>query len=279
MWRIWWSSGWLSPVDSAELGALARRALEQEVLLTPKPGLVDRRNSGAHRDMTAETFLRSAAALEPHFVLLARAGEAQAELPPAETLPPLRRLGMQAEEEMLRATGGVNTHKGALFSIGLLCACAGRQTARRQPLSPETLCALAAETAAGISARELGGSGTNGLRVHASTGARGVRGEAESGFASVRQYALPYLRAGCSQRDQLLALLALMRRVEDTNVLHRAGPEGLRWLQQRAGETLERFSLAALEQLDEECIRRNISPGGCADLLAIGLFLVQLDRA
>ena len=279
MWRIWWSSGWLSPVDSAELGALARRALEQEVLLTPKPGLVDRRNSGAHRDMTAETFLRSAAALEPHFVLLARAGEAQAELPPAETLPPLRRLGMQAEEEMLRATGGVNTHKGALFSIGLLCACAGRMTALKQPLFPENLCVLAAETVAGISARELGKSGTNGLRVYTATGARGVRGEAESGFASVRQYALPYLRQDDSDQSRLLALLALMQQVEDTNVLHRAGPEGLHWLQNRAGETLKHFSLAALEQLDTECIRRNISPGGCADLLAIGLFLVQLDRA
>lgn len=266
-------------MNSAELGALARRALEQEVLLTPKPGLVDRRNSGAHRDMTLETFLRSAVVLESHFVLLARAGETQAELPPAETLPPLRALGLAAEADMLRATDGVNTHKGALFSIGLLCACAGRMTALKQPLSPETLCALAAETVAGISARELRGCDSNGLRVHAATGARGVRGEAESGFASVRQHALPYLRRDNGDQGQLLALLALMQQVEDTNVLHRAGPEGLRWLQRRAGETLERFSPAALEQLDAECIRRNISPGGCADLLAIGLFLVQLERA
>ncbi len=265
-------------MTSSEIGRLARNALEQEVLLTPKPGLVDRENSGAHRDMTAETFLRSAAALEPCFARLAREGESLAALPPAETLPPLRQIGKQAEEAMFRATGGVNTHKGALFSIGLLCACAGRMQRLGLPLTAEGLCALAAKTVSGISARELKGSDTNGLRVHAATGANGVRGEAESGFQSVRQYALPWLAKSRDERAQLHALLSLMCHVEDTNVLHRAGPEGLCWLRGRAEETLKQFSRSALQTLDRECILRNISPGGCADLLAIALFLTQLEH-
>lgn len=265
-------------MTNREIGALARLALEQEVLLTPKPGLVDRCNSGAHRDMTAETFLRSAAVLEPWFVRLALAGAEQAALSPAAALPALRSIGRQAETEMFQATDGVNTHKGALFSIGLLCACAGRQNAQRQPVTAEGLCALASETVSGISARELHGSASNGLRVYAALGASGVRGEAESGFASVRRYALPWLSQKQDENAQLHALLCLMSHVEDTNVLHRAGPAGLQWMQRRAAKTLTQFSVDAVEALDRECISKNISPGGCADLLAIALFLVQAER-
>lgn len=261
-----------------EIGALARLALEQEVLLTPKPGLVDKCNSGSHRDMTAETFLRSASTLEPWFVQLAEAGAEMQMLPPADTLPKLRCIGLQAENAMLQATKGVNTHKGALFSIGLLCACMGRMNAKGQPVFAENLCTLSAETVSGISERELHGTASNGLRVHAATGANGVRGEAESGFASVRRYALPWLSNSQDENAQLHALLCLMSHVEDTNVLHRAGKEGLLWLQSRAMETLKHFSISALNALDAECIQKNISPGGCADLLAIALFLIQAER-
>lgn len=265
-------------MTTREIGALARLALEQEVLLTPKPGLVDQCNSGAHRDMTAETFLCSAAALEPWFVQLASLGAEQAALSPAAALPALRSVGRQAETAMFHATGGVNTHKGALFSIGLLCACAGRLNALGQSVTAEKLCALAAETVSGISARELHGNNSNGLRVYAATGANGVRGEAESGFASVRRYALPWLLKTQDETAQLRALLCLMSHVEDTNVLHRAGTAGLQWLQRRAAETMEHFSVSAVKALDGECISKNISPGGCADLLAIALFLVQAER-
>ncbi len=252
------------------IAKLARTALEREVLLTPKPGLVDAANSGAHRDMDKDTFLRSAAALEPWFLRMARAGRDLVPRSPSALLAGLRPLGLEAEADMYAATGGVNTHKGALFSLGLLCAAAGRLTAQGREVTPETLCDLAAQMTAGITARELQGRETHGLAAHARYGAKGVRGEAEAGFPSVRQLALPYLK----QKDgAYLALLSLMAHVHDTNVLHRAGEEGLVWLQSRAKALLEDFSLRQLEQLDRDCIEKNISPGGCADLLAIAFFL------
>ncbi len=252
------------------IAAQARAALEREVLLTPKPGLVDAANTGAHRDMDRETFLRSAAALEPWFQSMAERGMAFPEEAPAALFAALRPMGMQAEQAMYAATGGVNTHKGALFSLGLLCAACGRLTAQNRPLTVETLCGLSAQMTAGITARELTGEDTHGLAAHAAYGARGVRGEAESGFASVRELALPHLSG---PDGSWLALLHLISRVRDTNVLHRAGEEGLAWLQARAAALLTDFSLPALTALDGECIARNISPGGSADLLAIAFFL------
>ena len=245
-------------MTSAAIGKKAREALEREVLLTPKPGLVDAANSGAHNDMDKGTFLRSAAALEPWFQAMAERGEA---LPTEDP---------QAEADMYAATGGVNTHKGALFSLGLLCAAAGRLQARNRPVTVENLCGLAAEMTAGITAREMNAADTHGLIVHAQYGAKGVRGEAESGFESVRVLALPYLE---QENGPYLALLHLIAQVRDTNVLHRAGEGGLCWLQSRAKDLLNSFSIPALEQLDRECIEKNISPGGCADLLAIAFFI------
>lgn len=248
----------------------AREALEREVLLTPKPGLVDAANCGAHNDMDKDTFLRSAAALEPWFQSMAERGGVSLSEAPQQLLAALRPVGLRAEEEMYTATGGVNTHKGALFSLGLLCAACGRLQAQNRPLTVENLCALAAEMTAGITERELSGAETHGLAAHAAYGAKGVRGEAESGFVSVRELALPYFH---QENGQLKALLSLISAVRDTNVLHRAGEKGLRWLQSRAKALLNHFSIPALEQLDRECIEKNISPGGCADLLAIAFFI------
>ena len=252
------------------IGKAAREALEREVLLTPKPGLVDAANNGAHNDMDKGTFLRSAAVLEPWFQGMAERGEALPNESPADLLAALRPMGIRAEADMYAATNGVNTHKGALFSLGLLCAACGRLQAQNTPFTIQNLCDLAAEMTDGITQREMQAADTNGLRVHAAYGAKGVRGEAESGFESVRELALPYLK---QENGPYLALLNLMAHVRDTNVLHRAGEAGLSWLQSRAGEVLSDFSIPALEQLDRECIDRNISPGGCADLLAIAFFM------
>ena len=255
---------------------LARRALEREVLLTPKPGLVDAANNGAHTDMSKDTFLRSAAALEPWFQGMAERGKTSLKETPQQLLAALRPMGLEAEKDMYAATSGVNTHKGALFSLGLLCAACGRLQAQNAPLTVRAMCGLAAEMTDGITQREMQAADTHGLKVHAAYGAKGVRGEAESGFASVRDLALPFLTG---ENGPYLALLNLMSRVRDTNVLHRAGEEGLHWLQSRANALLADFSIPALEQLDRECIEKNISPGGCADLLAIAFFIHRATDA
>lgn len=264
----------------AEIARLARAALEEEVLLTPKPGLVDRRNTGAHTDMDAEAFLRSAAALEPFFEKLAQAGAETAILAPERILPLLRPIGLEGEAAMYRATGGVNTHKGALFSLGLLCAAAGRRNAMGKTLASDTLCKTAAGLVSGISA-ELSGSGTHGLDACRRYGGRGVRGEAEDGFPSVLELALPAYRTARKTRSHeeaaLAALLALAAHADDTTVLYRAGREGLCWLQKQAKALLPFPEKEALETLDDRCIARRISPGGCADLLAVMLFLLSVS--
>lgn len=252
----------------------AKQALLVEVSATPKPGLVDRSNSGAHRDMDYRTFVDSAEALEPYFADFYTLG---AETPEDCLLPALRARGLTAERAMFAATGGVNTHKGALFSIGLLCAACGALDARGVRLTPEALCAFVSRLTRGITA-ELQSADTHGGRAFHRTGATGVRGEAERGFPLVRELALPLYResltAGMTPNDAAVrTLICLISRVEDTNLLARGGEEGARWAREQASFVEAGFSIERAAELDSAFIARNLSPGGCADLLAIVLFL------
>ena len=279
--------------DSASrIGRLALTATLYEAAAAPKPGLVDPHSRGAHRDMDYFTFLASAVALGPWFSEFARlGGRHRGEL--AGLLPLLREAGKAAERDMLAATGGVNTHKGLIFSMGLLCAGAGRLAAAGAFPSPHACAALAAKIVSGITLRDLGGAdaavrrGTVGEKLYAHEGVRGIRGEAEDGFSSVLHHALPRLRAslaaGLSMNDAMIdALLVLFTVVEDTNVLGRAGREGLAFLRGEAGRAIAAGSMAtaagraAILAMDEALIARNISPGGCADLLALTLFFELL---
>jgi len=245
----------------AELGV---SALLDEAELTPKPGLVDRRNTGAHRDMDLELFRRSAQSLEPYFRQAVALG-----LERADCMAALQRAGLAAEKAMLAATGGVNTHKGAIYAFGLILAAMGSVLARGGDLF-RTAAALAR---AGLPPR----GDTHGSRVTARYGAAGARGEAMAGFPAARRAWRVLSEQG---DDPLAALLALLAEVEDTNLLHRGGPEGLRFVQQQAAAILAgpaEDRLAGLEALDSACIARNLSPGGCADLLALALLLRRTE--
>ena len=271
--------GW----ESRGIGAQARAALEDEVRAAPKPGLVDALSCGAHTDMDIRTFLSSARALEPHFAHFAALGMRSAGQTPGALFDSLRRPGLDAERDMYAATGGVNTHKGAIFSLGLLCAAAGRLLALSQPVSADAVCRLCARMTAGLCARELPREAqTNGGRVYHRYGARGARGEAESGFAAVREVALPALRMyrknGCGPDEALVrVLLRLMARVEDTNLLARRGAEQAGWVRDQALALTRDFSMHGVRALDAEMTRRGLSPGGCADLLAAALLLDRLE--
>ncbi len=270
---------------------LAREALLREVWLTPKPGLVDRRNTGSHADMDVALFETSAAAIAPFFPRFVAAGLADAALPAADSLPELRCLGLACEAAMLRATKGVNTHKGAIFLFGLALGAVGRLAAREAAPAPIALCREVAAIAAGIVARDLGGTnrtartaGESAFRTH---GLQGARGEAQSGFASVREIGLPAFMtaraAGQSQEDALLAaLLALLAENNDTNLIARGGAQGLAYARQYAArlrdERLEPDALRArLVALDDRFIARNLSPGGTADLVGLTWFFAALD--
>lgn len=276
---------------TAQIGRLCHAALVAEVDATPKPGLVDRANNGAHADMDHTLFVKSADALLPYFESIAEMGKYTATLPTPEAFAACRPLGVQAERDMFEATGGVNTHKGAIFSLGLLAAAAGRLAAANRALSPDSVCEIAAAFTQGICARELYPTktpATKGERAYLLYGAFGVRGEAEAGFQSVRNIALPvYQRAlhnGANENDALLhALLSLMAQVLDTNVLTRQNGDMAAYTRAQAAAFLSRALpvgsqpwRSALKEMDTDFIARNISPGGCADLIACAHFLYAL---
>ena len=238
------------------LGEMAENALLAEVHFTPKPGLVDEANNGAHRDMDVPLFERSAHALRPCFEEFVRLG-LQGASPAA-----LQQAGVRAEQAMFAATGGVNTHKGAIYSGALLLHAAGRLLSGEEERS---LCGLAAQTAAAIPAP----TGTHGAAVRAQCG--GIRTEAVSGYPTA-QAVLRQLR----QSGPLDALLLSMSRLDDSTLWHRGGAEGAQLVRSRAADILAAPASereARTRRLDMELIERNLSPGGSADLLAMAFFL------
>jgi triphosphoribosyl-dephospho-CoA synthase len=256
-------------------------ALIEEAELTPKPGLVDSRGSGAHNDMSLAMLRCSAIALRPTFLALARASDGQS--PDSELRSVLGAIGREGESLMLQATGGCNTHRGAIWTIGLLCAAAS--TLFRSKWSAATICTRAADLARLPDAR-VPHVTSHGAMVMKRYGVRGARGEAECGFPHVTE-ALSVLRFGRMRNvhenaSRLNALMASMVTLEDTCLLHRGGTHALHVAQHGARRVLDaggasrNAGLSALLHLDRELTALNSSPGGSADLLAAALFLDRL---
>ena len=271
--------------DAARIARQAVRALLYEVATTPKPGLVDRRNSGSHRDMDFFTFLDSAAALAPYFEACARAGQATADRSAPETLAALRPLGCRAEGEMLAATGGVNTHKGAIFSVGITCGALGRLEPTLWSHPDRVLEEVAAMTK-GLTQQELAGvtarnAATTGQKLYALYGITGVRGQVEAGLPAVLAHGLPVLEKGlalgCSMdRAGSAALLEILAHSTDTNIIARSDRQRQQRLVGELRELLARTPYPdpeALCRLDDDFIAENLSPGGSADLLALTYLL------
>jgi len=247
--------------EAAFIGSLAYQALVEEVRTTPKPGLVDEQNSGSHRDMDLALFLKSAGALRTYFYEAALCRDFDS----------LRQKGIAAEKAMLAATGGINTHKGAIFTMGILCACKGCDcTAMTRGLVEKDLGAVTE-----------GSAQTAGQRLYARYGITGIRGQAEQGFPAVRDVGLPVLRAGLARGLSLndagcAALLHILCTVEDTNLITRSDVDTARAVKAQVSEILKATpypSREVLEQLDNEFIKMNLSPGGSADLLAATYFV------
>ncbi len=269
---------------SDHTATLATRALLYEVITSPKPGLVDKNNNGSHTDMTIFSFADSAAALTPYFRDMTREGftfDGDA----TSMLPALRERGIWAEETMYAATGGVNTHKGLIFSLGILCAAAGYLQGREEKLSEKTLlttgAAIASNTPAELEIPHP--TPTHGQNAYAHYGLTGVRGEVAAGYPSVRLHSLPALRRALTDGYPInsagvFALLHLLAHTEDTNVAGRAGYQALVAMQNEAKNFLVSDPdmtsvLRFTEELDQRYSRSGVSPGGVADLLALTYFL------
>lgn len=279
------------PAAAAGYADLAWRAMLAEVNLSPKPGLVDRFDCGAHKDMALEDFHRSAQAIRSWLPQFIATGAESAGLPESQVLAMLRPTGLACEAAMFRATAGVNTHKGSIFSLGLLCAAIGRLSQKQLAVTPEALCKTVAAFCAGLGERELRHNNrqqTAGQRLYRQMGLTGARGEAEAGYPLVAELALPHYRARLAEAvDPELALLdtllVLMAHNDDTNVASRGGAVGLSWLKQyaqtllRQGGIRQSADLRHLHEFNRQCIARNLSPGGSADLLIITWFLDQIS--
>ncbi len=271
-------------ITAEQIGQLVRAALEQEAILSPKPGLVDAENNGAHQDMNLVLLLTSADALEPYFARFAQQGLLEARLSPDGRLTSIRADGIAAENAMFAATQGVNTHKGALFLLGVLCYAVGHASANGAQLLPETVCQIAGRLCAGIT-NELGVSAG---RAYARYGARGARGEAEDGFPNALAALAAFAQAkanGAGENDAwLLALMRLIATMDDANVLSRCGEAVALELKQRAAAFAARYPAGGepladeIRALDRDCRVWNASPGGAADLLACAMFLRALEN-
>lgn len=275
-----------------EIAELVTAALMEEVLTTPKPGLVDRNNNGSHRDMDIDTFRASADALDWFWRKCFVIGCDTSALSPEETFLLLRKEGILAEEEMLRATGGVNTHKGAIFLMGTVCGAIGRLWQQRpERTDPQLIAAECSRMTREILSTEYD-KVADGASPQASLfqlGYKGARGEIADGLPGVINTSLPLFREMLKKgADRNVAgawvFLALVARGEDTNMIRRGGQDAAKAAAKQAGAIIaramagnntgnEESQVESIEDLDRQFIKQNLSPGGSADLLAITYFL------
>ncbi len=259
------------------LAALACQALLYEACVTPKPGLVDRHNNGSHQDMNIFSFMASAAVIEPYFRQCVLSGIRTADQAPEETLVALRWQGKAAEKAMYQAAGA-NTHKGAIFSIGILCGAMGRL---HKVVCPDIQAVVAQASAMTVRLREKQASTqsatTVGQRLYQIYGVSGICGTVNGGFREVFETGLPALeaalKAGYSVNDAgAIALYHLMGVVSDTNLIHRSSYARQQEVQADMAAAAKKDPFPSMEQLsmiDQAFIQENLSPGGCADLLAV----------
>jgi [citrate (pro-3S)-lyase] ligase len=247
---------------------LASDALRAELDTTPKPGLVDRNDNGAHKDMDMALMSRSIDALLPYFVKLALLG-CNESVPEVDEV---RQIGIEAEKAMLDATGGVNTHRGALFSMGLTTLAASWCMSHDGKVEEKRLRDLIMQVAAGF-VPTAGTHGNNAVNAHRVTGALNL---AKAGYPQLFNDWLPSYRTWgvedlSTARQKLLLLI--MGQLDDTNVIHRAGYEQAQQVKQEARALLSNYSIPGMEAMNRDYIARNISPGGSADMVALTLFI------
>lgn len=259
-------------------------SLHAELVLHPKPGLVSTRDNGAHGDMDAATFMRSLFALRHYFAAIAHAGARGA--PFAE----LRALGIAAEARMLTATAGVNTHRGAIFALGLVTAAIAQVRTNGRPATDARLQNALRLWRGGLIAvaADRQSEPSHGRLVAMRYRTGGARDEAARGFPAVFKIALPALRQALERgadprRAQIQALFELIANVSDSNVLYRGGTAALAYVQGTANDFLAQGGVfdprwrQRAEAMHRRCCALRLSPGGCADLLSASLLVHRVQ--
>lgn len=268
---------------------LATQALQAELDTTPKPGLVDKDNNGAHRDMDYALMQRSINTLHPYFVKLAQLGCADA-LP---THTSIRDIGIEAEKAMLSATNGVNTHKGALFSMGLAVVAAAHEERKiaaneeqilKERNGGEDVLVSLQTTIKALAASFPDTSGTHGSKAKllskGTTAIKGALDNAREGYEMLFAEWFPFYIERRKEHDAYTlhkTLLRIMCDLDDTNVIYRTNLATAEEVKQEARALLDSFSKAALKDMDRRYTARNISPGGAADMLSLTIFIGSIQ--
>lgn len=280
---------------ASTLSQVGERALLYEVAVNPKPGLVDPVSAGPHPDMTVFTFIDSATSLREYLHRCALAGQrfeqTEGELP--ELFGQLRRLGQHAEQMMFETTNGVNTHKGAIFSLGVLAAATAQQLTVNDKYATNEVIAITKQMLQGLTENDFKkikatspASLTAGERQFLKYGKAGIRGEAEAGFPTVVELALPFLRQrqGTTMERLLDTLMRIAGNTDDSNLIKRAGDAKITdWMHVQSNHYFElggsRTSAGQvfLKQLNEIFLSRNLSLGGSADLLILTIYFALLE--
>jgi cytidyltransferase-like protein len=268
---------------------LATQALQAELDTTPKPGLVDKDSNGAHRDMDYALMQRSIDTLHPYFVKLALLGCADA-LP---THASIRDIGIEAERAMLSATNGVNTHKGALFSMGLAVVAAAHEERKiaaneeqilKERNGGEDVLVSLQTTIKALAASFPDTNGTHGSKAKllskGTTAIKGALDNAREGYEMLFAEWLPFYIERRKEHDAHTlhkTLLRIMCDLDDTNVIYRTNLATAEEVKQEARALLDSFSKAALKDMDRRYTARNISPGGAADMLSLTIFIGSIQ--
>ena len=261
----------IEPIVPYFIAHSATEALRTELTTTPKPGLVDLNDNGAHKDMDAALMSKSIDALQPYFTQLALVGYNNDEIDTEE----VRQIGIDAEKAMLNATGGVNTHRGALFAIGLATVAASWAEAhclQFGKIEAQTLRQTIQKIAEAFTPT-AGTHGNNAVNAHRVMGALDF---AKDGYTQLFDTWLPAYRGYLAEDAETAChrlLLLIMSQLDDTNVIHRVGYEQAQQVKQEARTLLDNYSTEGLEAMNCDFITRNISPGGSADMMALTIFI------
>lgn len=276
---------------SREAFAIAEYAIEAmlyEVAAYPSPGLVSSISKGAHSDMDHYCFIKSTSILSKYMVLFAEEGYSSKT--PKEIFAAIRNIGIEAENEMFKGTKGVNTHKGMIFLLGISCAAVTKAIYEKKNFGEIQV--IIKEMTRGLVQNELLYMNKDkvtsyGEKLFVKYKVEGIRGQVERGIPLVFDYATRVYKENKSMNlnDRLIhTLICIMQHCEDSNVLHRHSMETLKEVQQKAayiisigGMTTE-IGKGAIENLDSEFIKQNISPGGSADLLAVTVFFNSIEE-
>lgn len=276
--------------EAMEVARLALCSMLYEVSTSPSPGLVSPVSKGAHSDMDFFTFLKSTSSISYYLPIFVQIGIDYDD----NILKRLREVGIKAEKDMLKATNGVNTQRGLLFLMGILCACAGSCIKKGLSLNRYNISKECIDICKDIVKDELYNIDkskklTNGEVLFLKYGIQGIRGEVEKGIPTVLKYGLPSLEDALKNKlcikDALShTLINIMTNIEDTTVLNRCGIEGLNRMKSLAIKAMEFGGMKTLEGknfisfMEEVFIKENISPGGAADILAATLFIYKLEN-